>query len=409
MMGLKHQLIKGKRKSSSIIGTMMEPSPYMVVTDIQASQTNRDQHHGAAEHALQVISDLLENADAFLDDIESDDMLGSAIVRRCQELADLIGGLAGELEHKSEDERRALAQACIEDASANNHELAQMSQHQVLEALTGVKGLLRDVEATLRSLERREADEIADVALTIARLFILSLKQVHSTLTPEHLMTPEILAQKSRDLDFSNRIKLLDDYDEEEKKTEHTAPKTSKPRLDRMRPLWPPLGPAVVSAAEWGKEQAVQKPLLAVALGLTLWPAAVLTAVLGTPVLVADAAVQHVYQSMSDGPLVATLERTTAHAYHAARLSWLCSGLVVRQSLRVAQRQVDRHGGVQHLVKDVAGFWKDRLTHPVETLGHLWGGLVFGATKVQEGVHFVQETWEREQEKAAAAEISSSG
>jgi hypothetical protein len=406
-----------------------------ITTDIEEADNRQKEREGAAEKAIDVIGDLLENADDFVMELESNAMLGSAIVRRCRELADLMGNLAGEMEGQSDEDKRILAQACLEDAAradamygtttdtamdaidlnVDHQGLATLSETDMIDALSGAQALIRDIESALRSIDRSEADEIADVALTMARLFILSLKNIHSTLTPEQLlMGGEAAGMHSstttdRDLDFTNRFELLDDegrvVDGDNTNigagdAEKNKKKSKRKPVDRVRALWPPLGPAAAGAAQWGKENATKKPLLAIALGLTLWPAAIMTALIGTPLVLADGLVQHAYNSLSDSdmPLVATLERGAAQVYQAGKLSFLCSGLVVRQTLRVASRQVKRHGGAGKLAQDVGGAVLDRVTHPIQTAGMAWGALCFSAGALRDGVGFVQDTIERQKE-----------
>jgi len=377
-----------------------------ITTDLQFAENQRREREGMAEKAIEVIGDLLNNADGFIQELESNDMLGSAIVRRCQELADIIGHLAGEMEDQSDGEKGAMAQACLEDAKNDHDQLATLSEHDMMNALSAAQALMRDIEGSLRSIDRSEADEIADVALTMARLFIMSLQNIHSTMTHDQLLLPQA-PSASRDADFSHRIEILDEDDvggrEEEVNAEiNSASRRKRTRLDRVRPLWPPLGPAVVSTAHWGKEEAIKKPLLAIALGLTLWPAAIVTAMIGTPILLADGLVQHVYNTMSDGPLVEAIERAAAQLFAAGKLSFLCSRLAVRQTLRVASRQVERHGGVEKLAHEVGGLALERVTHPIETACMAWDGLCMGAGAIKDGIYFVREVAERRGEEFEA-------
>ena len=53
--------------------------------------------------------------------------------------------------------------------------MEKISQDEMMLALVDATSLLRDVEAAFRSIDQSEADEIADVALTLARLFLMSL------------------------------------------------------------------------------------------------------------------------------------------------------------------------------------------------------------------------------------------
>mmetsp|Transcript_11765 Transcript_11765/g.17279 ORF Transcript_11765/g.17279 Transcript_11765/m.17279 type:complete len:203 (+) Transcript_11765:587-1195(+) len=179
----------------------------------------------------------------------------------------------------------------------------------------------------------------------------------------------------------------------------------SKFGKDRMRCLWPPLGPAVAGAFEWTKEEASKKPMLAVALGMTLWPAAVVTALVGTPMVVADNVVQHVYNSLSEGPIVETLERGAAQAFHAGKLSMLTGKLVLRHSVTIATRQIERRGGVGEIAKDVGGFVLDRATHPVETVCMTWDVAGMGFRALGDAVGHVKDTVEREMDKNKASRL----
>ena len=393
----------------------------LLTSDVEDANNRRKAHESAAEKAIQVIGDLLNNADTFLAQLESDEVLGSAIVRCCQELADVIGSLAGEMDGQSDQEKRDVAKACLEDArsavlarndnvtsnnSAHHEELATMSENEMLDALSGATALMRDVESSLRSIDSSEADEIADVALLTARLFILSLKSIHSNLTPASLLAAGHGGSDTRDLEFSSRIEVLreEDCDHEADAKETSEARSGHP-VDRVSVCWPPLGPAVVSAANWGKDEAAKKPILAAALGLTLWPVAITTALIGTPIVLADYVMQQVYDSLSDGPIIQSVERGAAQVYHAGRLSFLCSGLVLKQTLRVASRQVKRHGGVGKLAQDVGGALLNRVTHPLETAFMAWDGVCIGASAIRDGIGFVHDTVDRHREQVNQAEM----
>merc|ERR1712232_1453866 len=107
------------------------------------------------------------------------------------------------------------------------------------------------------------------------------------------------------------------------------------------------------------------EPILAVALGLTLWPAAAVTAVAGAPWIIADGAIQHLYnRHLQDAPAIVVLERSAANLYQTGRLALLCGKLVGCQMLQVASRQVDRQGGMDQIARDLGGFCVDRVVHP---------------------------------------------
>ena len=407
------------------------PSIDLPRSDREEAELARQSQQNAAQFALDQVGGLLSQADRTLAEITDQDMLGTAIVRGCKDLADGIGQLANQMDQQSHEERRALAQACIQDAqaslllmdndanddsagasltttdsptadalyrqqSSSTEELANnLSEDQVMGAIQAAAILLRDVEVTLRAIDRDEAEEIADVALTVARIFIASLQSVHATLTPDHLIQqPDGNAAgggSSNARRSGPRIDLLDSDDDEDGTTTPSSHRPNLPQTsstgstrnnDRLRVLWPPLGPAVSTSLDWGKEAATQKPLLAVALGLTLWPWAVVTALVATPLVLVDGFVQQAYGNFQDGPIILGVELTAAQIYQTGRLSFLCSKLFVRQTLRVASRQVNRHGGVGQIASHIGAFALDRMSHPVETASMVWDGVTWGVDMV---------------------------
>ncbi|GKY99927.1 hypothetical protein MPSEU_000946300 [Mayamaea pseudoterrestris] len=406
-------------RNKSTMSSSSRPTPMhmnLPRSDIEEAALARQNQQNAAQMALDQVGKLLNLADASLSDIFDQGMLGTAIVRGCKDLADGIGTLADQIDHQSQEERRSLAQACIQDAQASlllmdadddqrsnapehdtvsrqssSDELANLSEDQVMGAIQAAATLLRDVEVTLRAIDRDEAEEIADVALTVARIFVASLQSVHATLTPDRLLGngDNDFVREENTTRSGPRIDILDSDNEDEAMT--SSPRSPPPprsspdaakasaRNDRLRVLWPPLGPKVASTLEWSKEAATQTPLLAVALGLTLWPWAVVTAAVATPVVLLDNFVQEVYGNFQNGPVLLGVERTAAQIYQTSRLSFLCSKLMVRQTLRVATRQVNRHGGVGKMAKHVKDFALNRIVHPVETASMAWDGIAWGA------------------------------
>jgi hypothetical protein len=382
-----------------------------------------------AEQVLTVCGDLLEEANAVLDELTIDeDLLGSTIQRGCADLANAIGHLAQQLESQSEDERRDLAQACLEDvrsaqqeydlllqqfppdtssatassasASANNQlgEFSTMNEsHQLVHAIAAASGFLRDVEETLRAVEQEEAQELADVALTAAKIFVASLQSMHARICPHDLllMTTGSSSGRLRDGGGSSstvRIELLEDDDDDDadndgiandneatrkaaatntnNRNQRAKSQHRKQQMDRLRVLWPPLGPAVSKALAWGKETASsQNPLLSVTLAMILWPAAVTTAIVGTPLVLVDGFLQNMYSHFQDAPLVVGLEHGAAQVFHTGRLVLVTGKVVTRHSLRVVQRQIHRNGGLAHIATNVAGMAVDRILHPVESIG----------------------------------------
>ena len=385
---------------------MMQPmesySPFLY-SDLEEERHAKVENEQKAQQVLDLVGNLLHKANDALADLESD-MLGSAIMRKCQELADTVGELASDLENRTDQERSLLAQACLEDVQqhqqlltfperADQEQLLALTQEDITIALVGAQELLRDIEASLRSISQDEADELADVAITLANIFLLSLSNFLDTTTAKDVVEATTGGHRFSKLDFADQIELLEESDQ----TKPVPPKpTTNKKIPKVRCLWPPLGPAVGATVQWTQQEATKQPLLAVALGLVLWPTAVVTAVLGTPVVVGDALIQHLYNSYKHTPLMNTIEGVTAQALYSGKLMFLSSRLVVRQTLRVASQQVARRGGMGAVVGDIKELVVDRALHPVETAQQIWGGLSYGVGMVQNAVGHIQATIARE-------------
>jgi hypothetical protein len=154
----------------------------------------------------------------------------------------------------------------------------------------------------------------------------------------------------------------------------------------RVRVLWPPIGPSVDAAVGWTKEEATKRPLLAVALGLTLWPVAISTAILGGTARMADGVLQDAYKHFQEGPLITNLERGAASMYQAGKLTFITGKLAGKQTLRVVQKQIDRQGGFGPILENVGHMAVERLTHPVETAGMIFNGINWGIARVKDTV-----------------------
>lgn len=352
----------------------------------------------------------LNSADETLRGLEADrELLPLAILRKCQEIADGLGSLAGELESKSEEERRMLAEAIRDDLrlfEESGQQLQQQLQQQqqeqdpdqsfdtigkiehrqdeevVFEALSEASALLRDVEAAFREIGDDEAEEIADAALIMARLFLLSLQNLQWNLSKQ--LTSDFDKEKASTV-WIEELEEDNNNPVDEQPTSNNKPRYRKSNPYRMRVLWPPLGPKVDGAMAWTKEEATRRPFLAVALGLTLWPVAISTALLGTSLSFIDGALQENYERFQDGPWISFVEEGAAQAYQTGRLAVATGKLVGRQSLRVASRQIERRGGLQSIAQELGGMAMDRITHPIDTIGKIWGGF-------HRGFGFVRDT-----------------
>lgn len=401
-----------------------------------ASEPNRSRRQAEnvhmAQQVLQMVGGLLDEADRGLAEVENNDLLGSALVRGCQELADAVGHLAEQLEeHQTDPERRALAEACLQDFHSgllldeehqqtsllDHHQQQQqelqsrnnagaLTQDDFVAALGAASELLRDVETALRAIEQDEAEDLADAAIGVAHLFLLSCRQLHSQVTPQSLAESlEDAHQLNDDNTYyreSPNIEILDEDSDERnasqrRKISSAASKqqTSSsrshrlPQPERLRCLWPPVGPAVGKALQWTKkEMEKQHWLLTAALAITLWPMAVVTAVVGTPAVLADHCLQKAYQHFQNGPLLTAAEVAAAQVFQTSRLMLLTGKAVAKPTVRVAQRQIQRHGPA------VQGWAVDKLTHPVDAVQETAKGLLWCTRQVVGLVQHHIQNWQ---------------
>ena len=92
----------------------------MPTTDRETEAMLLQSNYNQAQQLLAMMGTALENADHTLDELEvHEELVGSAIVRKCQEFADVMGQFATQLEGKARPVGRqttkGLAQACVQD------------------------------------------------------------------------------------------------------------------------------------------------------------------------------------------------------------------------------------------------------------------------------------------------------
>mmetsp|Transcript_42303 Transcript_42303/g.47266 ORF Transcript_42303/g.47266 Transcript_42303/m.47266 type:complete len:424 (+) Transcript_42303:72-1343(+) len=369
------------------------------------------------ENDLRLISNtikhVLDNVNTTIAGLETDrDLLPSAIIRKCHEFADSVGSLAQELESQSLEERKELANVIREDLRLNipfsfttnknsdigndmdngNSRKAIDDNYNILQALSGASTILRDVENSLRDIGNDEAKDIADTALIVARLFLLSLQSIHTNISST-LTTSDNEEEEGKDNNFmmnsssnnnnNGRImviieELSRDDDDNDADKEKISSKDHQRQRRRQRVLWLPLGPHVDQAMSWTKEEATKRPLLAAALGLTLWPVTISTTLVGISISLFDGAVQDIYQKFQDGPIIGAVEQSAAQAYQAGRLTVVTSKILGKHTIRVIGRQIDRRGGIGSIVEDIGGIALNRITHPINTIEQVWDGCLWG-------------------------------
>jgi hypothetical protein len=385
----------------------------------------------SANVLLDAMSKLLHSAEREIQQLERDNILGTAVIRACAEIADLVGHVASQLEDQTDSERRHFAAACLQDfqSSPNNDSLrltvegdllpisslydtdssvatsnvldmvatssSDSNKDDAMGAMGQVATLLRDVEFSLRSMDADDASDLADTALIVAQLGLAALHNIHSQLvhycwqqeqednndrkeSPFGRTSRNSTGAKfsSSEWQGSPNIVLLSDDDDD------IAPRLSRRGIDeepipespptmnsrsrspqRMRCLWPPLKPEAFKILQWSRDE-LQKHhwMWTAALGLTFWPVWTTTAVIGSSALVVDAVLQRLYRQWEDTAFVSSAEYAATSVFLSAKLTLLSAKAIVKPTLRVARRQLQRHGPAMQ------EWTRHKIAHPVETL-----------------------------------------
>jgi hypothetical protein len=413
----------------------IKPNQTMESNNVLKSDVEKsNEQEQIIDETLTTIGDALNHASQMLDGLENDGILGSAIRRYAADIATSVGIVARDLEcGEDEESRKKWARALIDDAQSQlaleaegTHSadptqpratqtgdslvplsppnemsaakaVSELSENDVMDAMAVARTILLDVEDALMSISEDDAEEIADVGLLVVKMFLYGLQNVHSQITPN------MIKSGFKEADASMDIEILDDDGNET--GEHISSGQGQRRDERMRILWPPIGPAFISIASWGKDSAVKNPILSIALGMTLWPAAVIGAFISGPILAADWCLQSGYEAVKDQIFVETAEKSATNLYNVGKFYFLVSKLMVKQSCRVGKRQIHRRGGIEKIAKDAGGWTVDRALHPIESAGMLWNSAKWSAGKVVEGVEFVKDAGRRREDDHIARNV----
>lgn len=302
--------------------------------------------------------------------------------------------------------------------------ISTMDEQDIINAITSARFILLDIEEALRNISKDDAEEIADASLVVARLFLWALQNVHHQITTnidfESETTRSINGLRtSSTINRGMQIEQLDDdFDENHnnhnnidgkaklKSIQHTgatAADTTRTNTripthntnqnqERIRLLWPPIGPAVISLASWGKDEATKQPILSIAIALALWPTALILAFIGIPLLAFDITLQSGYDVFQDQEIIQNMEKGAANLVQIAKLYFLISKLFLKQSIRVGKRQIERKGGVQKIVQEF-GFWTlERIRNPIESFSMAFNTMKTGTGMAFEAACFVKDT-----------------
>jgi len=357
--------------------------------------------------------DLLDDMGEFLvecssriSQLEQTQLLAPAIQRMAEDLADAVLEIKQNLQQQSEEDREILARAFVQDSclalqiegpdsesksntmmtTTGSQAMSQLSQEEVVEALHGAESILSDVEVALRSIGKNDAEELAHTSLIVARIFVLSLQSIHKSFSRNQF--------ENRNNAHSSAV-IIEELSEE---TPSSYKSTLLERSSRTRMLWPPIGPAVKEALQWTSSTAQQHPILAIAVGLTLWPVAVLPSLLAPPLLCIDHMFQSSYNHFSNHSLIEKGEEGMYNLCQIGQFYLIVSKLALRQSQIITQRQIQRRGGLDQIAKDTSGFILQRIQHPIETVGMAVDGVGKGMGALLQLGGFVKDVMMGEEE-----------
>lgn len=335
------------------------------LSDLEDAAARRERTEARAAETVAEIGNLLDGLSTTVDGVD-ESTLAPALRRVANELADSVANLRGRLRENDDDDDDGTSSK-KEDLWSGHGAGAELTEEERAQALVGAASLLEDVETSLRSVGRDEAEELAEAGLAVAKIFLFTLKSVYEGVAPRLLTA----MQRNGETDVaatSDRVERLDDEEEKESSGDGDGP-SSDERLP-----WPPLAPAVAEAGSVGARAAVERPILAAAIAMTLWPAATVAAFVGVPLLALD----WTLRSAQDAGLAEKVGRAGQDACRVGKLYLLCGKLLVKRGARIAEKQIERRGGVGRVAADVGGAVVDRIVHPVETVRMAVGGIQTG-------------------------------
>lgn len=365
----------------------------LVQSDIELAQQSEQEQHKLAQQLLVTLGALLRDADRELTSLQDNNLLGSAIVRSCKEIADVVSTIAENLQQEQSSD--SLAAASLQDFGdctdlrlqpvLDNDQLMGPRTVNETQQMAILVDLLNDIEFSLRAVEQEEAEEIADLAVSVALVFVQSLKHAHSQLTPSDLLLPP-----SSEYNASRRIERLDDDEEAEAfDVENPPPPSPLSRaVPRVRCLWPPLAPKASEFLQWTKEELFHRQHWAVSTlaTLALWPVALTAAMWSVPALTVDHLLQQTYENFDESPVIVGAEVGAAQLQRTAILSYKMAVALAKPSLRVARRQVQKHG------PGLLAAAQEKARHPVSTLQEAANGTVWCTSQL---LSFCGEQWQR--------------
>lgn len=378
------------------------------------------------ENVIQFVGEVLQAVKEKLYDLEDNDQLGNFILRCSQELASRVGNVSQQIDGLNEADIHDFAMACRQEANTlllveeeqrtkisnlnvdnvllengshlveryHKHEndvgLAYLSllekcqsftEHDLTIVLNSTSTMLKDIELSLNSIDKDDAQDIADAALIAADMMICSLQEVHAWFAGNTIC-------EKNDLIELNRIEIISESSHRNIPSSTFQSRTGLAKSRRLRLLWPPLSNTIFELFGYSRDFAKEKPLLAASLSISLWPAAMFVSFFATPIVLTDILLQNIYKnpSVNNFPLIVGLETFAAQAFQTSKFFLLSFKLLIRKSLRVVQKQIERHGGPGIVALSVGLFFADRVLHPLDTIQQVCHGLAWITSNVIQAV-----------------------
>lgn len=306
------------------------------------------------------IDDLLDGISSKADD-NDEPSLSSDVCRFADELADSVVELNEMLREQKNENHGGLVVAQVQKEDDDDTGLLSekddsntLSSEKDISrgALTDAESILTQVEASLRLIGRNEMEDLPEVGLAVAKIFLLALKPLCEGDEPNGKVTNE---------------------------------------SQRLRLLWPPLAHTVAEAGRVWSRAAREHPFVAATAAMTLWPAAATAVFFGAPLLALDWALQSSYDAVMPRPLLADAERAGHDLVRIGHLSWICAAVLVERTAKDAEQEIERRGGVGRLATDLGGAVVERVTRPVETATIVVDGIRTGVDALKHVGGFVKD------------------
>jgi hypothetical protein len=340
---------------------------------------------------------LLSNIQATLE--SADEKAISLKVKVCiDDCARIVEGVAMEIESRGEDGRREMCERMTMEVQreigrpppspSDSDGLVDPQEEQFLRALSLAPSILQDVSSSMRAITDEEAAELTEVGMTVSLIFLSIAKGAVESVDVDGIVG-EITSVESKGskkhqeprferLDSDGNV-LPDSPKKGGTKKKRTPLSSSRLQLQRRQPLvfWPRIVPFLQSIPQRMAEDF--GPVISSLLLALMSPTLVITGFVMSPLILTDEFIHTLYENLKKKDKATIVkhgssslqecEIATARALEILKLNYLITKLTVKQSFRVAKRQLKRQGGVIGIAKTASSQALDCAIHPVATVG----------------------------------------